>query len=109
MVTFDASNSHFEYMDVVRHWSPASQKYAGGDAINTLVNEGWRINETVFFEEFWHAGSRPVTIYHFELVRGDETLHVPVLSNPYIRRLVESLPVQVRPLATTARAAQPRR
>jgi hypothetical protein len=109
MVTFDASNSHFEYMDVVCHWSPISQKYAGGDAINTLLNDGWRIQETVFFEEFWHAGSRPVTIFHFKLVRDDETLHVPVLSNPYVRRLVESLPLQVRPLNTSTQAASQRR
>lgn len=97
MVTFDASNSHFEYMDVVRHWSPVSQKYAGGDAVITLLNEGWRVNEVVFHEEYWHAGSRPVTIYHLDMVRGDEQMHVPVLSNPYVRRMIENLPVHVHP------------
>jgi hypothetical protein len=100
MVSFDASNSHFQYMDVVRHWSPISQKYAGGDALITLLNEGWLLNETVFYEEYWHAGSRLVMIYHVTLVRENgEEMPVPVLSNPYVHRLMTMLPVQVRPLA----------
>ncbi len=98
MVTFDASNFHFEYMDVVRHWSPNSQQYAGGDVIVTLLNNGWQIGETVRYEEYWHAGSRMVMIYHLEMVRDDEVLRVPVLSNPYVRRLISNLPVQVRPI-----------
>lgn len=98
MVSFDASNSHFQYMDVVRHWSPISEKYAGGDALITLFNAGWHLSETVFFEEFWHAGSRPVTIYHLVMVRGDESMNVPVISNPYVDRMMDVLPVQVRPL-----------
>jgi hypothetical protein len=98
MVSFDASNSHFQYMDVVRHWSPISEKYAGGDALITLLNEGWLLNEIVFYEEFWHAGSRLVVIYHVTLVRDDEEMQVPVLSNPYVHRMMMSLPVQVRPI-----------
>ncbi len=98
MVSFDASNSHFQYMDVVRHWSPISEKYAGGDALVTLFTEGWQLHETVFYEEYWHAGSRPVTIYHLEMVRDDEKMNVPVISNPYVDRMMDTLPVQVRPL-----------
>lgn len=104
MFVIDSGNSHFMYMDVVRHWSPESEAYAGGDALVTQLNKGWDIQETVFFEEYWHAGTRPVLIYHIDLVRGDDTLHMPVLSNPYIRRLVDSLPVQVRPVAEQQRA-----
>jgi hypothetical protein len=100
MVTLDASNSHFEYMDVVRHWSPTSQKYAGGDAIITLINEGWKIGETVFYEEYWYAGARLVGVYHLQLERNGERLHVPVLSNPYVRRMLKRLPVQIRPMAS---------
>ncbi len=99
MVSFDASNSHFQYMDVVCHWSPTSQKYAGGDALITLLNEGWLLNETVFYEEYWHAGSRLVVIYYLTMVRDGEEMEVPVLSNPYVHRMMITLPVQVRPLA----------
>lgn len=106
MVTFDASNSHFEYMDVVRHWSSKSQKYAGGDAVMTLLSNGWRIAETVFLEEYWHAGSRCVTIFHLEMHRDDEVMNVPVLSNPYVRRMVDTMPVQVRPVSDRMRQRQ---
>jgi hypothetical protein len=97
MVAFDALNSHFEYMDVVRYWSPLSETYAGGDALVTLLNKGWSIDETVFVEEYWHAGTRLVSIYHIDLLRDGETLHMPVLTNPYVCRLIDDLPVQLRP------------
>jgi hypothetical protein len=97
MVTFDASNFHFEYMDVVRHWSPKSQRYAGGDALITLMAEGWNLKETVFYEEYWHAGSRPVTIYHVEMARNHETMQVPVFGNPYVRRMMHSPMFQLLP------------
>jgi hypothetical protein len=97
MVTFDATNSHFEYMDVTCHWSADSQKYAGGDALITFLHNGWKMDETVFFEEYWHAGGRLVMIYYFELERDGETLSMPVLGNPFVNRMVKSLPVQLIP------------
>ncbi len=96
MVAFDALNAHVEYPDVVRHWSPISEKYAGGDQLITLLNQGWQIKETIFCETYWHAGSRPVEIYHMDLVRDHETLAVPVLTNPYVRRIVGTLPFHIR-------------
>lgn len=95
MVTFDATNSHFEYMDVTCHWSAASQKYAGGDALITFLHDGWEMAETVFYEEYWHAGGRLVMIYYFELERGNEKLSIPVLGNPFVHRMVHSLPIQL--------------
>ncbi|MBZ0303703.1 MAG: hypothetical protein K8J31_28440 [Anaerolineae bacterium] len=108
MVSFDASNSHFQYLDVVRHWSPISQKYAGGDAVITLFSEGWRLKESVFYEEFWLSGSRLVVVYHLEMARDEDTLNVPVLSNPYVDRMMTSLPLQVRPIRERAIQRQPR-
>lgn len=108
MVTFDSANSHFEYMDVVRYWSPTSQSYAGGDALVTLLCQGWAIAETVFHEEYWHAGSRPVTIYHMELSRGEAIMNVPVFANPYVRRMVASTLFQLRPLAETTEVREQR-
>jgi hypothetical protein len=100
MVSFDSLNSHFEYMDVIRHWSPISEKYAGGDTLITLLNQGWQITDKIHFEEFWHSGTRPVTIYYMDLMREGATLHLPVLTNPYVRRLIGSLSIQVRPVQT---------
>lgn len=104
MVAFDARNAHAEYMDVVRHWSPESEAYAGGDALVTFLNQDWRLGETVLVEEYWHAGTRLVLIYHIDLVRENDVLRMPVLTNPYVRRLIESLPVQMRGLNEEAEA-----
>jgi hypothetical protein len=106
MVMYDASNAHFQYLDVVRHWSAISEPFAGGDALITRLNDGWQLKETVFVEEYWHAGVRLVTIYHFELERDGETEKMPVLSNPYVNRILRDLPVQMRPLAASEAARQ---
>src|SRR5262245_9637746 len=99
MVTFDATNSHFEYMDVTCHWSANSQKYAGGDALVTFLYNGWDMVETVFYEEYWHAGGRLVMIYYFDLEQDGETVHVPVLGNPFVHRMVNNLPLQLLPIS----------
>jgi hypothetical protein len=106
MATFDATNSHFEYMDVTCHWSAASQKYAGGDALITFLHDGWEMSETVFCEEYWHAGGRLVVIYYFELEREGETLAIPVLGNPFVHRMVNSLPVHLMPVGERERHKQ---
>ena len=99
MVTFDSLNAHFDYLDVTRHWHSESEKYAGGDALMTYINEGWSLKETVFLEEYWHAGVRLVTIFHCELEHDGETVKMPVLANPYVTRILNILPVQIRPLS----------
>ena len=48
----------------------------------------WIAEKTCYEEHHWHAGTRLVTIYHFELHNGDETLHMPVITNPYVRRIL---------------------
>jgi hypothetical protein len=98
MIAFDASNSHFEYMDVLRHWSPTCEKYTGGDALLTFLLSGWNLIDAVFYEEHWHSGVRMVVIYHFQLERDGEKLSMPVFSNPYVSRLVQNIPLPVVPI-----------
>ncbi|MBZ0296472.1 MAG: hypothetical protein K8L99_28175 [Anaerolineae bacterium] len=105
MVTFDSLNAHFEYMDVNRHWDPRSEPYAGGDALITRLNQGWHIRDVVFEEEYWHAGARLVIVYHFELEFEGEVETMPVLSNPYVRRIVSELPLEVLPITERNRKA----
>jgi hypothetical protein len=106
MIASDASNSHFDYLDVIRHYSPISEKYTGGDALLTFLLDDWRLIDAVFYEEYWHAGVRMVVIYHFQLEREGETLSMPVFSNPYVFRLVQNLPLQVIPVAERERYYQ---
>jgi hypothetical protein len=98
MIQEQLSDLHYAYMDMIRHWHPESEKYTGGDALFTAMEDGWQIGETVRFEEYWHAGVRAVLVYYFELNRGDETMIMPVLRNPFVNRMVRSLPVKLVPV-----------
>mgnify|MGYP005838803485 CR=1 FL=1 len=94
----NASNFHVSYPDVYRHWSANCEEYAGGDCLLTALREGWQIPETIYSENFWHSGARLVIVFHFDLTRGDETMAMPVLSNPFVRRLIRQESLTVKPL-----------
>lgn len=93
-----SNNSHFNYLEVHRHWSPESEHFAGGDCLVTALNDGWGFNDDIYVEEFWHAGMRHVVVYHFELTRGTEAITMPVICNPYIDRVVSQLELNLHPL-----------
>ncbi|MBN1563301.1 MAG: hypothetical protein JXA10_05650 [Anaerolineae bacterium] len=81
--------------DTRRHWSPTSQAYAPADVLIRYLADGWSISPIVGLEEHWHAGSRRVDVYHFELVKGDDELLLPVQSNPVVRRLLNERQLRV--------------
>ena len=95
MATLYNNDAKFDYLELHRHWDPMSERYAGADALLTAMNKGWKPAQTVHFEEYWHAGSRLVTIYHFDLTRGDEQMTMPVLSNPFARRILKRVATDV--------------
>ncbi|HEX2906873.1 MAG TPA: hypothetical protein VHO69_08440 [Phototrophicaceae bacterium] len=85
-----------DIIDIYRHWHPQSQEYAGGDALATALFMGWKAKEIILMDRRWHGGgARRVNIYHFELTRGDETLAMPVLGNPYVERVITELGLRV--------------
>ena len=88
-------NFHYAYMDMIRYWHPDSERYTGGDALYTALTEGWEIGGSIHYEEFWLMGGRLVVVYHFDLKRGEESLHMPVINNPFVQRLVESSNVKL--------------
>ncbi|MFW5696368.1 MAG: hypothetical protein ACOCXR_01140 [Phototrophicaceae bacterium] len=81
-------NYHVDYMEVVQHWHPQSEPYAGGDALMTLIAQGWQMQRDVYVEKREFAGLRSVSVYHVSLVRDGKTMKVPVVRNPYINRLL---------------------
>ncbi len=99
MVTFDSMNAHYQYMDFQRHWCPLSEPYAGGDALVTFLNDGWKIRGPVFLEQYWHAGVRMVTIFHCSIERNGTSEAMCVLSNPYVERLLNTLAVEILPIS----------
>ncbi len=80
---------------IYRHWSPTSEKYTGGDALVTVLDQGWQVSSVIFRQEFWLAGVRRVSIFHIDLRRGDESVKMLVMQNPYVTRLVHELGQQV--------------
>jgi hypothetical protein len=94
----DSLNLHSQYPEFFRHWCDTSEKFAGGDALLTAMQNNWVAGATCYEEQYWHAGTRLVTIYHFDLYNGDETLHMPVITNPYVRRVIREENFKVVPL-----------
>ncbi len=80
---------------IYRHWSPVSEKYTGGDALVTALDEGWAVENVIFRQEFWLAGVRRVCVFHIDLRRDDEAAKMLVIQNPYVTRLVHELGQQV--------------
>lgn len=97
---------HVQYIDVMRHWSPKSQKYCGGDSLVTAIYQGWHLNETIYVEDYWHLGQRRVPLYHFELTRDGETRSMCVIDNPYVWRLSQQSAFRVLPLSERPPQAQ---
>jgi len=85
------SNFHYGYAHLVRHWHAGSELYAGGDALYTALDNGWDIGETVRYDEHWNSGGQCVVVYHFELTRGEAKMTMPVITNPFVRRLLTEL------------------
>jgi hypothetical protein len=87
----NVSNFHVQYMDVTsQHWNPESEQFAGGDHLMTALNHGWDVARCVETRH-WFAGMRSVTIYRFELERKGEKMSMPVLTNPYVSRLIRQM------------------
>jgi hypothetical protein len=94
---FNSNNWHTSYSRFVRHWHPASERYAGGDCLLTALNNGWMVSDQVIADEHWYAGTRCVMVYHFELTRGDASMTMPVITNPYVERLMAENALRVIP------------
>lgn len=94
-VPIDADNSI--YRRTTRHWHPGSEKWAGADCLLTAMDNGWQVDSTVYCQEFWRPGARLITVYHFELSKGDQRLDMPVITNPYARRLIRRMKNNVQP------------
>jgi len=97
-ITSDANrtiNLEVEDREKYRHWCPQSEKFAGGDALLTALEDGWQIIGVIFRQDFWHAGVRRAPVYQFNLSRGDEVMKMAFVQNPYVMRFVSECSVQV--------------
>ncbi len=76
------------YLENPQHWCPRSQAYAGVDNLVSALDKGWKINRHVYRHAIWRGGSRPVVIYYFELRNGNKITTMPVISNPYLLKVI---------------------
>lgn len=95
-LTLDADNTI--YRRTMRHWHPGSEKWAGADCLLTAMDNGWKAEPTAYCQEIWYSGARLVTIYHFELTKDGEKLEMPVITNPYARRILRRMKVMLKPI-----------
>jgi hypothetical protein len=85
------TNFHYAYVDMIRHWHLDSEKFTGGDALFTAIANGWEIQDTVRYEDCWLQGGRYVVVFYFDLKHHDQTMTMPVVTNPYVRRFITML------------------
>ena len=84
-----------EDVDFYRHWHPQSERFAGGDGLATALMLGWKLQVPILMDIYWCAGSRQVNVYHCHLVRDSQHLHMPVLRNPFMDRLVKHMELPI--------------
>lgn len=84
----NVSNYHVQYSEVTsQYWHPDSESFAGGDNLTTALENGWEI-EKCALTKHWYAGMRSVRIYEFTITKGERTIVMPVLDNPYVERFI---------------------
>lgn len=93
------SNFHYAYIDMIRHYHPESEKYTGADALFTAVENNWEIEDTVRYETHWLMGGRNVVVYYFDLTLGNEKMTMPILTTPYITRVLGEMKLKLIELA----------
>lgn len=86
---------YMDEVDYFRHWHAKSERFAGGDCLATALMNGWTLKVPIIMDIYWCMGSRQVNVYHCDLTRAQETMHMPVLGNPYMDRLIHSMDLPI--------------
>jgi hypothetical protein len=104
-----SSDFHVDYSNVYRHWDPRSEAYAGGDALITMLQQGWHLTDPIYEQPVWYCGNRRVCVLHGVLTRGDEQIVMAVISNPFIVRAMRDRRLKIEPFENLARRLHPSR
>jgi hypothetical protein len=74
--------------ETYRHWSPTSQSYTTAEVFLQYLHCGWECLQQVTVKVSRCTSSQCIELYLFEIIKGDQQLYVPVISNPVILRFV---------------------
>ncbi len=72
-----------------RYWSPTADCHATGDQLLGFLVLGWTIESRVEVEILWYGEGRRSLLYHLTLVKDNQRLLMPVLSNPFSSQLIQ--------------------
>lgn len=90
MGNLNLESTHEWYTRNYRHWCPHSEgAYTGADSLLSALRVGWKLVSRVYREEILFHGARHTTLYHFILERDGEQRVMPVISNPFVVRLLD--------------------
>jgi len=93
--TTAVSNYHAQYIDVTtQHYDPRSERFAGGDQLLTALSNNWEIERCMLLR-YAYAGRRHSKVYEFTLRRAGEIMVMPVIDNPYIKRIVDAYEIEL--------------
>lgn len=84
------SDQHFAYMAITRHWHVGSEPYTGADSLITALDQGWDVDGEVTVKDHHFAGNRSIRVYRVALKRGDESVTMHVIHNPYLTRMLRT-------------------
>lgn len=97
MTLYNPEGTHARYTRQARHWCPHSEVYTGADSLLTAQRNGWRLAGLVYKQQVIFSNGRQTTLYHFELVRGSETVIMPIVRNPFVERMIQQHAIDILP------------
>jgi hypothetical protein len=105
MTIYNPEGTHERYTMTDRHYCPYSESYTGADSLLTAQRNGWRLVGLAYREDILLRGSRHTAVYYFKLQRGSEQMVMPILSNPFVMRMVRQYNIHVLPYSRTHKDA----
>lgn len=98
MTIYNPEGVHERFTITNRHFSPDSEYYTGADSLLTAQRYGWRLVNIAYEEHVLMRGGRYTSLYYFKLIRGAEKMIMPILSNPFVLKMLETRRMIVRSL-----------
>lgn len=72
-----------------RHWCPRSEPVTSGEALASMLDQGWAFAECACYHHQRDIKGRSFHLYSFCLQRGYHVVRMTVISNPYILRVIK--------------------
>jgi hypothetical protein len=95
MLTKINSGRFYLDKDQHRHWCPISEPVTGGDVLESMLNQGWKISGGICYHQWHSLRGRNFHQYQFCLERDFHMINITVIANPFVQRLISRLHLAV--------------